>query len=524
MRSLCRTVLVVGAFLVASASFASATTSPWVEATQIASSSGRMDVAMDPAGNAIATWWTEAGGIEAATRRAGAPSWRHEQITPGDDIWWWHSLHASVGVDAKGNATVVWVEQEGEGASFRIMLARRPPGGPFGVPNVLVSGIGVFPLVTLEVGVGGHALVLWQHYGQDGANDVEAAIARPGEFFGEPQRVASGVSFQPVKAAVDRDGRMTAVWHAVDEKIYAASAAPGSRFEAARVISGSSEGQRWWPEVAIGANGSAIVAWERSTASGATVLESASRARGGTWRMPELVASDAGAVPVGFHRVAVEAGGNAHAIWIAANPSGEERRILTSVRPADGGWRKPQVLVPSRAAALAGLDLAANASGAAIAVWQSEAGLAAAYLRNGRWGSPVPIWAEPPTAEGTTAYSMPAIDGTGNALVVWPSCCTAEPQPRVLMRAAGYDAAGPRLRLFRVPAAGRVGKPVRFSVSPLDVWSGRTAARWSFGDGGKATGNSVAHSYRRPGMYTITVASSDSHGHTTTATRRVRIR
>lgn len=92
------------------------------------------------------------------------------------------------------------------------------------------------------------------------------------------------------------------------------------------------------------------------------------------------------------------------------------------------------------------------------------------------------------------------------------------------MQAAGYDAAGPQFRMLRIPAAGRVGKPLRFSASPLDVWSGRTAAHWSFGDGGRATGNGVTHAYVRPGTYTVTITSSDPRGHATTAKRRIRIR
>jgi hypothetical protein len=249
-------------------------------------------------------------------------------------------------------------------------------------------------------------------------------------------------------------------------------------------------------------------------------MDSAMRPARGPWRQPEVVERGPW---VGACCPFIDADGTAHTIWIASDRSGGDRRIVTSFRPAGGSWQRPRTLVPPSAAILQGLDLAANASGDAIAVWHSEQGVASAYLRHGRWGSPVSLWPEAPTAAARVTEARPAIDGTGNAFVVWPWCCTADPAPRAMMQSAGYDAAGPQFRMLRIPAAGRVGKPLRFSTSPLDVWSGRTPAHWSFGDGGRATGNSVAHSYRRSGTYTVTITSSDRHGHRTTAKRRVRI-
>ncbi len=64
---------------------------------------------------------------------------------------------------------------------------------------------------------------------------------------------------------------------------------------------------------------------------------------------------------------------------------------------------------------------------------------------------------------------------------------------------------------FTVPAAIPAGRPVRFSerlselkrsLPPLAFaypW------RWQFGDGATATGNTVTHTYRRPGLYRVTV-------------------
>jgi len=315
---------------------------------------------------------------------------------------------------------------------------------------------------------------------------------------------------------------MLVLWSAVDGAINVSSAAPGAPFGPGRVIAGSVEGWSYpsAPQVALGTGGTAVAVWSRWMPSTETnAIESALRTASGTWRAAEVVTSGPwsfdGCCPV------IDAKGTARMIWIAGtNRPGDDRHIATSFRPAGGSWQEPRTLVPATDGNLQPLDLAANASGDAIAVWWKEGDIGSAYLRNGRWSPPVSPW-RAASAKEARSDPVPAIDAAGNAFVVWSSCC--DPPADVSMQAAGYDAAGPQLRRLRIPARGRVGKPLRFSASPLDVWSGRTIARWSFGDGGRATGNGVTHSYRRPGSYLVTVTSADGHDYTTTATRRIRI-
>jgi hypothetical protein len=419
-------------------------------------------------------------------------------------------------MDARGTATVTWLEQYGaDPTSFRVMAARRPAGGRFGVPQLVASDVETrVDRTYLEVGAGGHAIILWTASPRQGPAFVDAAVAGPDGSFGEPQRIGSSSGSADV--AVDGQGRMLVLWSALDGAINASSAAPGAPFGPGRVVAGSVEGWSYpsAPQVALGTDGTAVAVWSRFVHSTETnAIESALRTASGTWRAPEVVTNGPwsfdGCCPV------IDAKGTARMIWIAGtNRPGDDRHIATSFRPADGGWQEPKMLVPPTDANLQALDLAANASGDAIAVWWEEGGIESAYLRDGRWGLPVSPWRD-------ASAKSPAIDAAGNAFVVWSS---GDRRGNYFLRAGGYDAAGPQLRRLRVPTRGRVGKPLRFSTSPLDVWSGRTAARWGFGDGGKATGRSVAHSYRRAGTYTVVVSSSDQRGHVTTAKRRIRIR
>jgi YVTN family beta-propeller protein len=59
---------------------------------------------------------------------------------------------------------------------------------------------------------------------------------------------------------------------------------------------------------------------------------------------------------------------------------------------------------------------------------------------------------------------------------------------------------------FTVPA-GRLGVPTQFAAAPLPSPGG--AYEWSFGDGGTATGATVAHTYASAGDFAVTLTVSD---------------
>ena len=80
------------------------------------------------------------------------------------------------------------------------------------------------------------------------------------------------------------------------------------------------------------------------------------------------------------------------------------------------------------------------------------------------------------------------------------------------MQAAGYDFAGPQLRGLSIQATGTAGRPVSFGVSPLDVFSGVSSTRWSFGDGQSASGTAVSHTYANAGTYHASVTATDGNG------------
>jgi hypothetical protein len=86
------------------------------------------------------------------------------------------------------------------------------------------------------------------------------------------------------------------------------------------------------------------------------------------------------------------------------------------------------------------------------------------------------------------------------------------------------DNQAPRVRL-RAPQRARVGAKVRVSASVLDVGSGLAGRpRFTFGDGTHANGFRLAHRYKKPGRYTVTIRATDRAGNSVTVRRALRVR
>ncbi len=72
-------------------------------------------------------------------------------------------------------------------------------------------------------------------------------------------------------------------------------------------------------------------------------------------------------------------------------------------------------------------------------------------------------------------------------------------------------------------ASGTAPLAVQFSAAGSDPDGGPLEYAWDFGDGGRATGASAAHTYAQPGDYTATVTITDVGGLRTTASVRISV-
>lgn len=118
----------------------------------------------------------------------------------------------------------------------------------------------------------------------------------------------------------------------------------------------------------------------------------------------------------------------------------------------------------------------------------------------------------------TTHFAGIAPDGEGDIAVFWTS------GTKPVLHAAAYDSHGPNLVTAKVPHHTTAHKTVKMSAAFADLWSGLSGkASWSFGDGSKANGSHVSHSYKKPGTYKVTVKAVDHLGNRTTVTYKIKV-
>jgi hypothetical protein len=171
-------------------------------------------------------------------------------------------------------------------------------------------------------------------------------------------------------------------------------------------------------------------------------------------------------------------------------------------------------------------ELAVDAAGNALAVYLTTSvtpsTTAVAGTRRaadgGTWAAPVPLGELDGVA---SARPDLAVDGDGNALATWDQGDGSN----LRARARALDVAGPVLSSAVVPDTVQAGAPVQLAVAPLDVW-GQLAGdpTWSFGDGSlPATGRSVSHTWANPGSYGVSVSASDAFGNVRVHTRMLTV-
>jgi hypothetical protein len=122
----------------------------------------------------------------------------------------------------------------------------------------------------------------------------------------------------------------------------------------------------------------------------------------------------------------------------------------------------------------------------------------------------------------TTTFSAVGIDGPGNRVVVLQACdlpgacATGEGVVRISNVAPRVNAGRDR--------RGRRGRRLRFRARIREPGPDAVRVTWNFGDRRRGKGRSVAHAYRRPGRYRVTVTARDDDGGVSRDVVRVRIR
>jgi hypothetical protein len=265
-------VLVLGLVLV---SASGATFGPSFYASPSTQDAVYPDADVDNSGNAVFVWRTDppsscdCAAIDLRTRTAAGALGPVQQISAPGETGIRYS-YPKVGVDADGDAVAVWTSSSG------IRARARSKTGAFG-PILTISP--TFPdgsQVNLKMSKAGHAVFMWQAPDQNNATRIYARVRNPNGVLGPILTLSNPNSF--ITETYNASGKL-----------------------------------------AVDSLGDAVFVWKRQSTGGHTLVEARMRSAGGTLSAVKVVASAIGdnnhPYQVADPEVAVDADGDALVVW-----------------------------------------------------------------------------------------------------------------------------------------------------------------------------------------------------------------
>lgn len=267
-------------------------------------------VAVDATGRVTATWsrfeatpgqpWKFT--VQSATRSTDGTWSTPVDLSPAGSP----ARTTDVAVDAAGNTIATWA------AGATVQAAGRPAGGAWEAPAQLSTTAGLRANPRVVVDPTGTATAVWGSFA-GGAYGVQTASRALGGTWTAPLDLARGEVFDTPAIAVDREGVATAVWQQHDGSGWIVTSATRTTGDAwsTPVSLSTPERDSWDPQVAVDPAGTATALWSRAE-DGSRVVEAARRPAGGEWSEPVDLSKPGEAWNP---QVAVDPAGNATAAW-----------------------------------------------------------------------------------------------------------------------------------------------------------------------------------------------------------------
>jgi hypothetical protein len=323
---------------------------------------------------------------------------------------------AEIGIDGSGEAVAAWERYRNPGPV--IEASTRQPGGEWSAPIEIGSGTDV----RLAVSTSGAAIAVWENL-VAGQTVLESSYRSPGGSWSAPVGLGpGGGSAANPEVAIGASGEAAVVWEQKLGKTMSVESAFRDPLGGWSTQGGLSEDsvEALIPQVAIGPTGEAVGAWRLVRRHGESVVESATRAPGGSWT-PAVRLSARGENPnAGVPRIAVDAAGETVAVWSVNHGVRHRYRatIISASRPAGSAWSAP-IRVASEKGAAEGLELALSPTGKAAIAWERErhfhSAVESAFRSvGGVWSARVPI-----RHKADNVGPEVAINAAGEAVVVF---------------------------------------------------------------------------------------------------------
>jgi len=241
--------------------------------------------------------------------------------------------------------------------------------------------------------------------------------------WGAPRVLDRGQVGRP-QIAVDDHGNAMAAWHhrgADHEGVYICRYYADQRaWDVVPRRLDSARTQAHAPEIAMNVRGEMAVVWQEQEGPQARVCARHMLGSADTW-VPYPLTLQARPGEVHSLHTGMDLAGNIHAAWCQGQP-GEYRVYTCGYQAEDGGWDPEPTALGDPSPAPLFPQLAVDRGGQGLVVWSEERDgsgdhriVACHYDGGGR------CWSDRPTlvAQGRATYLRMALDGRGNAVVVW---------------------------------------------------------------------------------------------------------
>lgn len=332
-------------------------------------------VASGLTGHAAVAWQEYAGSqdsIQVSVMRPGSGNFSDpiRIAAPGFDY-----VNPQIGIDSDGEITLVWVARHDD-SEWTLMSSTMPVGGVFSPPapvsDPTTAGI---ENPQLAVAQNGAAVVTWRFSNPGGADEIHAAVRKPGRSFARPTRISTpGQHSVSPEVAIAPSGSATVAWvvlfNASDPMLRAASTDLSGKFTTPVDVA-EIDYIPELPSVSVGPDGSATLVWMSETPDGPPVsVWTATRSGGPAFSTPEKLSSP-GKVAV-EPKVSIGTDGTTTALW-----DQQDLGVTASTRDPGGSFGPPVSLSDNENASYA--QIAVGLDGEAVSVWRSQGEIAGAW-------------------------------------------------------------------------------------------------------------------------------------------------
>jgi hypothetical protein len=355
-----------------------------------------------------------------ATPAHAAPDdrkWKSTQVVESHDSG--DAFTPQVAFDHDGNAIAVWLLSDG--ATGHVFASRYTVSGkhwdaPFQLEASVGTG-GSAPQVAVDAL--GNAIAVWSQ-----SDGVQARRYSDGNWSAiKPLQATAGSGSDP-QIAFDANGNAIAAWSQRDgaqNHVWASRYSKSSDQWDTAVPLESNSGDATVPQIAVDANGDALVVWRQSTGGPHTDIWANRYTMAGPphWMGAQPIENNAGSASA--PQVAM-GGGTGRAVWFEFDTDAGRNRVWSSRYTASTDQWDQIAPIESNTGNASSPQLALDASGNAVAVWHQFDGQRSNIWSN-RYVASTASWEGAVLIDGDNtgdAFSPSiAMDANGNALAVW---------------------------------------------------------------------------------------------------------